>query len=82
MTNVNCGSLQTQLGAIMEVLAKTAIAEIIKLFDESYAVLRLEISRHQNENDDLKRKLLEAKEELRTVQIRNEAGEQRGTDVP
>ncbi|KAG5285657.1 hypothetical protein AALO_G00005920 [Alosa alosa] len=72
MTNANCGSIQTQLGAVMEVLAKAAIAEIIKLFDDSYAVLRLEISRHQNENEDLKRKLQEAKEELRTVQIRIE----------
>ncbi|KAL2104398.1 hypothetical protein ACEWY4_001266 [Coilia grayii] len=75
MTNVNYGSLQTQLGTIMEVLAKAAIAEIIKLFDDSYAVLRLEISRHQNENEHLKRKLQEAKEELRTVQIRIEEDE-------
>ncbi|XP_036375454.1 retinitis pigmentosa 1-like 1 protein [Megalops cyprinoides] len=41
----------------MEVLAKAAVAEICKLVDDGYAVLRLEISRSEKENQTLKRKL-------------------------
>ncbi|KAG9342381.1 hypothetical protein JZ751_016376, partial [Albula glossodonta] len=41
----------------MEVLANAAVAEICKLVDDGYAVLRLEMSQSQKENKALKRKL-------------------------
>ena len=74
MTNVTVSNLQTQLASIMELLAKAAISEIIKLFDDSYTVLRLEISRNQNEKEALKRKLHEVQEELTCVRMRLETG--------
>ncbi|XP_036375453.1 oocyte zinc finger protein XlCOF8.4-like [Megalops cyprinoides] len=53
----NCVSFHAQLASIMEVLAKAAVAEICELVDDGYAVLRLEISRRQKENEALKKKL-------------------------
>lgn len=41
----------------MDVLAKAAVADICKLVDDGYAVLRLEISRRQKENQTLKKRL-------------------------
>ncbi|XP_061110907.1 zinc finger protein 12-like [Conger conger] len=55
----------TQLTSIMEILTKAAVAEITKLVDESYAVLRFQVYRCQNEKDLLKRKLQLAERELR-----------------
>ncbi|KAG7455337.1 hypothetical protein MATL_G00255570 [Megalops atlanticus] len=53
----NCVPFHAQLASIMEVLAKAAVAEICELVDDGYAVLRLEISRRQKENEALKKKL-------------------------
>ncbi|XP_063074795.1 uncharacterized protein LOC134465189 isoform X6 [Engraulis encrasicolus] len=50
-------AFKSQIASIMEVLANTAVAEICKLIDNDYAVLRLEISQNQNENRMLKRKV-------------------------
>lgn len=50
-------AFQTQLASIMEVLAKAAVAEICKLVDDDYAVVRLQMSQCQRENKALKRKL-------------------------
>lgn len=41
----------------MEALTKAAVAEICELVDDSYAVLRLEITRSHKENEALRRKL-------------------------
>ncbi|XP_052341289.1 uncharacterized protein LOC118363014 isoform X3 [Oncorhynchus keta] len=41
----------------MEVLANAAVAEICKLVDDDYAVIRLEMSQSQKENRGLRRKL-------------------------
>nr|XP_023646888.1 endothelial zinc finger protein induced by tumor necrosis factor alpha-like [Paramormyrops kingsleyae] len=62
----NSAAFQTQLAAIMDILAKAAVAEIGKLVDDSYAVLRLEVSRSQSENEALRRKLLLMESELRS----------------
>ncbi|KAI1902036.1 hypothetical protein AGOR_G00040580 [Albula goreensis] len=48
---------ERRLASIMEVLANAAVAEICELVDDGYAVLHLEISRRQKENEALKRKL-------------------------
>ncbi|KAG7455340.1 hypothetical protein MATL_G00255600 [Megalops atlanticus] len=53
----NCVALRSQLASIMEVLANAAVAEICKLVEDSYAVLRSEMSRSQKENEALKRTL-------------------------
>ncbi|KAG7455336.1 hypothetical protein MATL_G00255560 [Megalops atlanticus] len=76
---MNSVSFQTQLASIMEVLANAAVAEICELVDDGYAVLHLEISRRQKENEALKRKLQmmelrisrQGMEKAR-VQVRNE----------
>ncbi|XP_062371807.1 zinc finger protein 768-like isoform X2 [Sardina pilchardus] len=73
MTNVSPSrNLQSQLASIMELISKAAISEIIKLFDENYVALRLEISQNQNEKEALKRKLHEVQEELTCVRMRLE----------
>ncbi|KAJ8332589.1 hypothetical protein SKAU_G00423780 [Synaphobranchus kaupii] len=53
-----------QMASIMEVLTKTAVAEITKLVDDGSAALRLEMCRSQRENEALKRKLLQIEREL------------------
>ncbi|XP_036374720.1 zinc finger protein 286A-like [Megalops cyprinoides] len=63
----NYVAFHTQLTSIMEVLTKAAIAEICELVDDGYAVLHLEISRSQKENEALKRK-------LRMMEMRIERG--------
>ncbi|XP_056148541.1 zinc finger protein 90-like [Lampris incognitus] len=50
-------AFHTQLASIMEVLANAAVAEICELVDNGYAVLQLEISRSQKENEALRRRL-------------------------
>ncbi|XP_029543063.2 transcriptional repressor CTCFL-like isoform X2 [Oncorhynchus nerka] len=47
----------TQIASIMEVLANAAVAEICKLVDDDYAVVRLEITQSQKEITALRRKL-------------------------
>lgn len=63
-------TFQTQLTAIMEVLTKAAVAEISRLVDDRCTVLHLEVSRHQNENDILKGKLLKVESELKSERAR------------
>ncbi|XP_045573514.1 uncharacterized protein isoform X3 [Salmo salar] len=53
----NCMIFHTQIASIMEVLANAAVAEICKLVDDDYAVVRLEITQSQKENRALRRKL-------------------------
>ena len=62
-----CASIQAQVSSIMDVLAKTAVAEIAKLVDDGSAALRLEMCRSQMENEALKTKLLLMEGELRAV---------------
>ena len=62
-----CASFKVQVASIMEVLAKTAVAEITKLVDDESAALRLEMCRSQRENETLKTKLLLTEGELRAV---------------
>lgn len=73
----NTAAFQTQLAAIMDILAKAAVAEIGKLVDDSYAVLRLEVSRSQSENEALRRKLMLMESELRSR--RGRSAESAGT---
>ncbi|KAG7266092.1 hypothetical protein CRUP_026729 [Coryphaenoides rupestris] len=54
-------SFHAQLASIVEVLANTAVAEVCRLVDDGYALLRLEISHNHREIDALRRRLLLAK---------------------
>lgn len=53
----NYRTFHSQLTSIMETLTRAAVAEICELVDDGYAVLHLEISRHQKENEELRQKL-------------------------
>lgn len=53
----SCVAFHTQVASIMEVLANAAVAEICKLMDDGYAILRMEMSQSQKENEQLRRKL-------------------------
>uniref|UniRef100_A0A8C7GTR3 C2H2-type domain-containing protein n=1 Tax=Oncorhynchus kisutch TaxID=8019 RepID=A0A8C7GTR3_ONCKI len=48
---------QAQIASIMEVLANAAVAEICKIVDDGYAVVHLEMSQSNKDNDFLRRKL-------------------------
>ncbi|XP_018598319.2 oocyte zinc finger protein XlCOF6-like [Scleropages formosus] len=58
---------KAELLSIMEKLAEEAVQKICCLVNEDCAVLRLEVTRSQNENDALKRKLQLMEQELRTA---------------
>lgn len=50
-------SFGTQVAAIMDVLAKTAVAEITKLVENGTVVLRMEMCRRDSEIQELQRSL-------------------------
>ncbi|KAG5841731.1 hypothetical protein ANANG_G00169880, partial [Anguilla anguilla] len=68
----NYAHFQTQITSIMEIMTKSAIAEITRLFDDSSSILCLKISRSLHENQALKRKLQLLQQELSTARKRNE----------
>ncbi|XP_048044292.1 zinc finger protein 180-like isoform X6 [Megalobrama amblycephala] len=80
MEIMNNADFQTQLTSIMEMLAKTAVVEIGKLFEENSLLLRLEISRCTNENESLKKKCHFLESELQSA--RKTAGNMNGTEAP
>lgn len=57
MSVLSSKALQERLSAIMEALTRAAVAEICELVDGGYALLQMEISRKQRENEDLRKKL-------------------------
>lgn len=57
MAALGSRALREQLSIIMGALTTAAVAEICDVVDEGYAVLRMEISRSHQENEDLKKKL-------------------------
>ncbi|XP_059414721.1 zinc finger protein 567 [Carassius carassius] len=77
---MNTVDFQTQLTSIMDMLAKTAVVEIGKLFEENSLLLRLEISRCTNENESLKKKCHFLENELQCA--RKGAGKMNGTEAP
>lgn len=67
MDVMNSVDFQTQLTSIMETLAKTAVIELGKLFQENSSILRLEISRCTRENESLQQKCLFLEKELKAA---------------
>ncbi|XP_041658298.1 zinc finger protein 473 homolog [Cheilinus undulatus] len=70
-------SFGTQVAAIMDVLAKAAVAEITKLAEDGAVVLRLEMCRRDSEIQELKRSLKAMEVELCKAQ---EAAKTRPTE--
>ncbi|KAJ8254062.1 hypothetical protein COCON_G00206740 [Conger conger] len=60
-------NLRTRVVSILDVLAKSAIAEISKVIDEGTEELRLEMSRSKKENTTLKRRLLLMEKHLQSA---------------
>ncbi|XP_035286206.1 zinc finger and SCAN domain-containing protein 2-like [Anguilla anguilla] len=68
----NYAHFQRQITTIMEIMTKSAIEEITKLFDDSSSVLCFKISRSLNENEALKKKLQLLQHELRSARGQKE----------
>ncbi|MED6281816.1 hypothetical protein CHARACLAT_025831 [Characodon lateralis] len=66
----------TQVAAIMDVLAKAAVAEITMLVEEGSVALRLEVSRRDSEIQELRSSMKRMETELQKAQ---EAAARRGT---
>ncbi|KAM7400157.1 hypothetical protein PAMA_004719 [Pampus argenteus] len=64
-------SFGLQVAAIMDVLAKAAVAEITKLVDDGMVTLRLEMSRRESELQELSRSLKSVEAELCKAQEAN-----------
>ncbi len=77
---MNTADFQTQLTSIMEIMARTAVAEISKLFQENSLLLRIEISRRTSENESLSKKCHFLENELKSA--RKSAGKMNGTEAP
>ncbi|XP_055721799.1 zinc finger protein 658-like [Salvelinus fontinalis] len=58
-------SLRAQIASIIEVLSKTAVAEISKVVDDGIVVLRVEMCRRENEINVLKNNVQQLDSELR-----------------
>ncbi|XP_016371585.1 zinc finger protein 37-like [Sinocyclocheilus rhinocerous] len=77
---MNTADFQTQLTSIMEIMARTAVAEISKLFEENSLLLRLQISRCTSENESLKKKCHFLENKLQSA--RKSAGKMNGSQAP
>ncbi|XP_026169835.1 zinc finger and SCAN domain-containing protein 5A [Mastacembelus armatus] len=54
----SCVAFQSKLTSIMEMLAKTAVVEISKLWEDGFALIQAELRRRENEIEALNRKLM------------------------
>uniref|UniRef100_A0A096LW39 C2H2-type domain-containing protein n=1 Tax=Poecilia formosa TaxID=48698 RepID=A0A096LW39_POEFO len=65
--NNNCVAFQSKLTSIMEMLAKAAVMEISKLWEEGFAVVQVELLRRESEIKVLNRKLISMENERLTA---------------
>ncbi|CAJ1072864.1 zinc finger protein 582 [Xyrichtys novacula] len=63
----NCLAFQSQLSSIMEMLAKAAVLEISKLWEDGLARVQVELRRRENEIETLNKKLKLMESERLTV---------------
>ncbi|XP_071386169.1 zinc finger protein 853 [Centroberyx affinis] len=66
----NCVTFQSKLTSIMDVLAKTAVVEISKLWEDGFAYVQVELRRRESEVEALKRKLVFMENERLTLMSR------------
>ncbi|TRY92159.1 hypothetical protein DNTS_015083 [Danionella cerebrum] len=74
---MNTADFQTQLSSILEIMAKTAVVEISKLFEENSLLLRLQISRCTEQNDFLQKRCRLLESQLKSA--RKPAGGSNGS---
>lgn len=78
----DCGGLQAQVGAIIEILANSAVAEICKLVEDGYAALRSQMDREreksEQENDSLRQTLREINVKMWSYERKMRRRSQRG----
>uniref|UniRef100_A0A8C2ZM66 C2H2-type domain-containing protein n=2 Tax=Cyclopterus lumpus TaxID=8103 RepID=A0A8C2ZM66_CYCLU len=65
----NCVAFQSKLTSIMEMLAKAAVVEIGKLWEDGFALVQLELRRREGEIEALNRKLASMESERLSVQV-------------
>ncbi|XP_060901336.1 zinc finger and SCAN domain-containing protein 5A [Labrus mixtus] len=63
----NCLAFQSKLTSIMEMLAKAAVLEISKLWEDGFTLVQVELRRRENEIEALNRKLKVMENERLTV---------------
>ncbi|KAK2822734.1 hypothetical protein Q5P01_022799 [Channa striata] len=63
----NCVAFQSKLASIMEMLAKAAVVEISKLWEDGFALIQVELRRRESEIDALNRKLMVMEKERLTA---------------
>lgn len=68
----DCVGFQAQIASVIELLANSAVAEICKLVDDGYAVLRsqMDLERHKSEKENrvLRQKLREMDVKMRSYE--------------
>lgn len=64
----NCVAFQSKLTSIMEMLAKAAVVEISKLWEDGFALVQVELRRREGEIEALNRKLKLMENERLTVE--------------
>lgn len=65
-----CVAFQTQLNSIMEMLAKAAVVEIGKLWEDGFSLLQAELRRKNGEIEALNRRLMSMESERIKAQSR------------
>ncbi|XP_072220736.1 uncharacterized protein [Leuresthes tenuis] len=63
----NCVAFQSKLTSIMEMLAKAAVVEISKLWEDGFALVQVELRRRESEIEALNRKLMSMENERLTA---------------
>ncbi|KAM3605219.1 uncharacterized protein V6R79_022450 [Siganus canaliculatus] len=63
----NCVAFQSKLSSIMEMLAKAAVVEISKLWEDGFTLVQVELRRREKEIETLNRKLMLMENERVTV---------------
>lgn len=63
----NSVAFQSKLTSIMEMLTKTAVLEIGKLWEDGFALVQMELRRRESEIEALNRKLMSLENERLTV---------------
>lgn len=59
----SCAAFQSKLTIIMEMLAKAAVLEISKLWEDGFSLVQVELRRKENEIEALNRKLVSIENE-------------------
>ncbi|XP_022059210.1 zinc finger and SCAN domain-containing protein 4 [Acanthochromis polyacanthus] len=67
----NCVAFQSKLTSIMEMLAKAAVVEISKLWEDGFALVQVELRRREGEIEALNRKLKLMETERLSVETQN-----------